>query len=89
MLALHSLQGRVLKSVELEYDSSGDGDNAGLIVIMKRVSKQEHTQGCCLKHLSPDDIFKLRATMASVTEREKSPSMYTGKIFRYYTILIL
>ena len=28
---------------------------------------------------APDYIFKLRATMASVIEREKRPSMYTGK----------
>jgi hypothetical protein len=32
------------------------------------------------KHRSPDYIFKLRATLASVTERENSPAMYTGKI---------
>jgi hypothetical protein len=32
------------------------------------------------KHLSLDYIFKLRETMASVTEREKHPSMYMGKI---------
>jgi hypothetical protein len=30
--------------------------------------------------MSPDYIFKLRETMASVTEREKQPSIYTGKI---------
>jgi hypothetical protein len=28
---------------------------------------------------APDYIFKLRATMASLTEREKCPSMYMGK----------
>jgi hypothetical protein len=62
---------------------------------MQRESKREHTEGCCIIHLSPDYIFKLRATMTSVTEREKRASMYTGKIiqlanfFRYYSFKIL
>ena len=50
-----------------------------LIANMRRESKREHREGCCIKHLSPDYIFKLRATMASVTEREKRSSMYMGK----------
>ena len=33
---------------------------------------EKKTEGCCIKHLSPDYIFKLRATMVSVKEREKS-----------------
>jgi hypothetical protein len=41
------------------------------------VEKKEHTEGCCIKHLSPDYIYKLRATMASVTEGEKHSSMCT------------
>ena len=44
------------------------------------VEKRTHRRLFCIKHLSPDYIFKLRATMASVTEREKCPSMYTVKI---------
>ena len=43
------------------------------------VKKRTHRRLCCIKHLSPDYIFKLRATMASVTERVKCPSMYMGK----------
>ena len=42
--------------------------------------KREHTEGCCIKHLSPDYIFKLRATMASVTERGKCPSTFSDII---------
>ena len=44
---------------------------------------------------APDYTTKLRATMASVTKREKHPFMYTDPvsqsrcIFRYYTFLIL
>ena len=41
------------------------------------VEKRTH---CCKKHLSLDYIFKLRATMASVTESEKHPLIYMGKI---------
>ena len=51
-----------------------------LIANMQTESKREHTEGCCIKHLSPDYIFKQRVTMASVTERKKRPSIYTGKI---------
>jgi hypothetical protein len=47
---------------------------------MQRESKIKLPEGCCIKHLSPDYIFKLRATMESVTEMEKCPSMYKGKI---------
>jgi hypothetical protein len=42
----------------------------------KENNKEER---CCIKHLSPDYIFKLRVTMAAVTEREKRSSVYTGK----------
>jgi hypothetical protein len=40
---------------------------------MQRELKKEHTEGCCIKPLYPDYIFKLRGTMASVTDREKRP----------------
>jgi hypothetical protein len=41
--------------------------------------EMENTEGCFIKHQSPDYIFKLCATMASVTERDKHSSMYTDK----------
>jgi hypothetical protein len=41
---------------------------------MQTELKRQHTEGC-IKHLSPDYIFKLWATMASMTEREKCPAM--------------
>jgi hypothetical protein len=47
--------------------------------------EREHTEGC-IKHLSPDYIFKVRATMASVTQREKRSSMYTGNIATFSDI---
>ena len=67
---------QVLKSVEYpveaEYDCKCDG------------SQKENTEGCCIKQLSPDYIFKLRAIMVSVTEREKRSSMYMGKSLAIY-----
>jgi hypothetical protein len=45
---------------------------------IQRELKREHTEGCCIKHLSPDYIFKLRASMA-IRDREGEVSMYTGK----------
>ena len=48
-----------------------------MIANIQRESKREHTEGCCIKYLSLDYIFKLRETM--VTEREKRSYMYKGK----------
>jgi hypothetical protein len=44
-----------------------------------RIKKRTHRR-MCIKHVCQDYIFKLRATIAYVTERKKHPSMYTGKI---------
>jgi hypothetical protein len=68
--AFHFLQDPVLIPVELEYDSSGDGENSGICLQICKRSQKENAEGCCIKHLSLDYIFKTKATMASVTERE-------------------
>jgi hypothetical protein len=39
-------------------------------------SQKENREGCCIKHLSLDYIFKLRATMASMTEGEMFINVY-------------
>ncbi|XP_071211410.1 uncharacterized protein [Salvelinus alpinus] len=63
---------RVLKSVQCP----GEADYKEMEKILAfdckcGGSRKENTDGFCIKQLSTDYIFKLRATMATVTEKEK------------------